>query len=392
MLKFILLFIFIGHFGQSAFSFANTEFIFLNYEQFQSLTSGEQIKYINEIRNLTVKFDEAFDFAPRSVMLKDKLQFFNLFIAQANAQFDSNPSRARSVDIREENAKISVMMDFINGYVRAAKENPKLKSTAKETFLDTYDRLQKISKKNMNSEQRKNFEKNVFNLRENYDLVLTLEPGLQSLKGEISNFTSTSISTASRPKSSDIKVPPAPVKTTQDKMSFPPTNLLKKYEANAPRCLYAGFVISGTNACAARKILSENERLQELAHSDFSCQSGKEFLCNPLVFGFQSDKSPYCINRSRTASKNCQEISNNKDNHNRLHEAWKNPANKVVYENYQKSLNELCNSNSKNNDIQVTCKVVMAQFNETVRKEFPGVLAQMKSDGQSKTDKSLKKN
>ena len=376
-----------------AISDAKESFLFLDHDQFLQMTSLEQRKYIDEIRHLVLNFEQQNDMAPRSALKQKILLFLATFAENAYAQPSVTSSRESSSDVREENAKISVMFDFLNAEIKAANDHPSttLRQHAKESFVSVYARMQKLSQNNLNPEQQVIFNKNVNSLKERHAAIVSLSPELQSMKADISRLTKSS-SSLTQPA---VKKDPSGVPLPGYKKALGTSSVAAPVMAvtkDSPVCLYAGFVLTSTTGCHAKTLLFDDQRLQELAKSEFKCKSSNEILCNPIVFGFQSDLSPYCTTRSKTASKNCQDISNNSDNHARLHLAWKNTANKKVFEDYQNSLKELCDSSPKSEDVRATCKVVVAQFNEKVKKEFPAILAQTKSDPESKTDKSSKKN
>lgn len=360
---------------------AQENFLFLTADQFEHLTAGEQKIYIDALRRMIIHFEEQKDSNFQVTAVLKKYLWIQPLIpfAEAGVADDVSSSKNRSSDARIENAKISVSLVFLDSRISAAQDRKSavMRADAKENFLDIYDRLKILSKKNLTDEQRKNFNSNLAGLREKYERLIQLSPELQSLRSEINQFTKARTS---------LKVSKPLVSASTSSSTLAATSA---HSSSSPLCLYSGFVIRGTS-CTPFKTLPENLYLSELGKSNFKCKSSNEILCNPLVFGFQADLSPYCTVRSRTASKNCQEISNNSENLNRLHKVWRNPANKKVFDEFQSSLKTLCSSEQKNLDVRNTCKIVVAQFNEKVKKEFPAQLAA--SSKESKTGRSLRTN
>ncbi len=355
---------------------SSNNFLFLNYEQFAHLTSPEQNRYIESLQKLVLQFEESESSSRKNIFSKSLFIFSSLLRSASAAQEvlskKTESSRIRSTDIEEENLRIGNMLVFIGAYTRAGKDlrSPVIKSTAKETLQDTYDRLQILSNRSMTAEQKKNFDMNVSTLKEKYAVLAQVIPEVRNDKMEISKLDLKT--QTARTTSSIIKTSPA-LKSTA-----------------GPVCLYAGFVIS-TPSCSPLKSLATELQLQEIGSAEFKCKSNNEILCNPLVFGYQSDLSPYCTTRSKSASMNCQEISNNTENSARIQAAWKNPANKKVFEDFQNSLQQLCDTDNKSSDVRATCKVVVAQFNEKVKKEFPTHMTAQKIESMNSNQSAAKK-
>lgn len=401
---------------------AEENFLFLNSDQFEHLTIGEQKIYIETLQNLIIQFETQKEFSPQvSTIFKNHPWIEGLIsLAQAQTSPEKGNSiwpatsdvwtgpKERSNDNGIENSKISYALVLLDSRITATQDHKSevIRANTRENFLDIYDRLKFLSKKNLDSEQRKNFNANLAGFREKYERMISIAPDLQKMRAEITQFTKNSaplsdLSTAATPRPSSqssgstnkMQKKPGPPPPSSSAKSPDQTQTKaapsEKADSSAAHCLYSGFVIRGS--CTPLKVLPDALRLNELGQADFKCKSSNEILCNPLVFGYQADLSPYCTVRSRTASKNCQEISNNSDNLARLHKAWKNPANKKIFDDFQSSLKNLCDSNSRNSDVRSTCKVVVAQFNEKVKKEFPAQLT-AGSSSDSKTNKSLKTN
>ncbi len=351
---------------------AQTNFLFLTYEQYSGLTGSEQKKYIEAMQTLVVSFDDGQNFS------KANLLFSHLINSVAAADDQTGSSRIRSMDNRVENAKIDHMFSIMDAMMKGARDKRTDKSNVKDVYLDTYNRLQNLSQKNLTGEQRKNFEKNVTSLKARYDSAVQFAPELKSINlNGLSSGPARSVKTETTKKSTPLQGAPVTLVSVMP----PPAP-----EAERGKCLYAGFVITG-DRCSPMVNLAPALRLFELGNADFKCKSSNEILCNPLVFGYQGDLSPYCTVRSSHASRNCQAISNNTENLARLYAAWKNPANKTIYEKFQNSLNQLCDAENKIKDVRITCKVVVAQFNEKVKKEFPASLNSRKIEA-SLSDKA----
>jgi hypothetical protein len=357
---------------------AQEDFVFIPHEQFVKLTSGEQNNYIHALQNLILQFEEVKDFAPKKNASLKQSSLFSQFFAQAYAS-DVDSSKIRSNDTREENAKISIQLVFLDSYIQVVKNRPSatLKSTVQDSVANIYERLLHLSQKDMSIEQKANLNTNISNFKKKYQEA-------QSVVSDVSKMNL---------DFQKLKTQRSESPVIESKTSARPALQKTLIQKERPFCLYSGFVITGPK-CSPLQSLPESCQIKELASTDFKCKSKSEILCNPLVFGYQKDLSPYCVRRSQTASKNCQEISNNSENIARVQAVWKNSNNKKIFDDYQNSLKELCSSENRSSDVKATCKIVVAQFNDVVKKEFPSFLAARKADEAlgSNSSKSSKKN
>jgi hypothetical protein len=386
---------------------AEDNFLFLSYDQFQSLTQSEQRKYIEVVQGLIQKFESMKDFAPNrySSLLSQMLQWAQAAEMTAAQTIEISPNNNS-----EEIGKISLLLYRVNIYATILtkdknSKNPGTNELVKEYFISSYNRIQTLTKKNLTAQEKIGVEKLIKGLRQRYSEVLVIHPDLKNLHDGIGSLATSSSTTRAQATSStlisstnatqrnvQLVKTKDPIKLSNVKNSeirvAAKANSGDSSNTEEPYCIYSGFVLSD-KTCSPLTELPLALKLEEINISKFKCGSANEILCNPLVFGFKSDSTPYCIKRSRMASLNCKEISNNSETIERIHKAWKNPANKKVYDSYQSSLKQLCDSNNRSSDVRDTCKVVISQFNETVKKEFPTTLA---VGSGSRTDKSLQKN
>lgn len=376
-------------------------FLFLSHNDFLKLTDSEKKSYIREVQNLVVQLDH--DLGQEFSTTKKTSWMFNLFLSHAQAQ-NSNPSREISNDPREESAKIGTMLDFINGQLRYLKASPYAPGTREqleEDYFATVRRLYNVSSKNLNSESIYFSKKNVDTLKQFWPQLVEAAPHISRLKGDtfyLLDETNKNIkqreTQVTKYQSKEKPNPQPNSQSNSQPNSQPSPQKIESSETTSfthLRCLYAGFVIRNTT-CEPRKTLPDDYELEGFKKEDFKCKVTSQIICNPLLFGYQDDGGPYCISRSVNATKNCQDISNNTQNHKRLLLIWNNPNNKKTIENFQKNLETICSDNTRNQDVKSTCKVALKQFNERIKKEFPASLPKdntikSKVDSKVKTSK-----
>lgn len=341
-------------------------FLFVNFDPFQKLTANEQKLYIRSLTEMILQLDQdlqnEFTNVPRS---SSSHKIFQILIQQALAQ-TVTPSRQFSSDPREESAKIGKMMDFINGQIRSVQDFPSNKATKQrleDDYFETLKRLYTLSEKKLDSESAQFSKRNVETMKNFWPTLVQINPELSKFKPNTFkrlDLTTTNINNQRGKEQKQVSTSPST--TTKLKIESEPSTEL--------RCLYAGFIIKKTT-CTPHKVLPNDFSLDPLANENFECATSKEILCNPILFGTTENNKPYCTTRSSTATKSCQDISNNTDNLKRILSLWKNPKNKKTINQFQKDLQTLCQDESRNSDVKSTCKVAVKQFNEKIKSELP---------------------
>ncbi|MBC7420175.1 MAG: hypothetical protein H7328_05555 [Bdellovibrio sp.] len=365
-------------------------FLFLTYEEIQTLTPAEKKAYINSVKQISNDFDDSIS-ALKSQNAKWSFLFDGLKtkVVHAAEPIGDNIHERSPNDIRMENAKISYVIARSQMLARITTySGPGTKQYAKELYDDSYERLQLLSKRQLSDEERKNFVKNLNALREAQTDVAKIDPRIlkydHSLDNLISNFGSNKkskkqeeveIETEYKAKpSATLAPPPLP---TQDTMR--PAPIEGKYKESkmitesrpSPSCIYAGFIIQKAK-CSPPTSLPTGFSLKEISSSDFRCgKPGGTVMCNPLLFGYKNSGTAYCLEPAVNASAECSHLSDNTENIKRLLALWGNPENKKVIEQYQSDLNQLCDSKTQTSpDVLKTCKVIQAHFNSKAQAEL----------------------
>lgn len=154
------------------------------------------------------------------------------------------------------------------------------------------------------------------------------------------------------------------------------------------QCLYAGFVIPKSNkGCQPYRQLPESFS-EIFDRADFLCESHKEIICNPLLFGFAERcgseekkpckiKRPVCVERSRHATRNCQNKAEELETLSSVNNIILGPQGEQQYDEFVASLQSLCDPAQldKRNlrsftrkDIEQTCQVAFASFEAHIEK------------------------
>ncbi len=391
------------------FSAHAEEFLFLSFEEYQGLSSGEKKFYINEVRKVTLGFEDHMN-SISSTHAKWKFVFSN-FIQDVDANNNRNfnnlqmpSSNSVTSNIAEENARINHEFDLWHNNISFVKKNKGVRPTmgteknSIEHFNRIYSRIQTLSKKTLTPDQAKNFRSNVTLFGQMYADMAKVEPSIRSKKSEIETFVakhrahtgsasakSSSVSTKSTNSSTKPSAPQnsasitATSKAIVDQAAVNTQNLTAQSdvirraptETAALKCIYAGFIIKKLK-CEAPTLLPDGFIIKEISNANFKCAtSSGSVICNPLIFGYKNSETPYCTDRSVSASANCSRSADNTDNITRLLAIWSNPENKKAIEDYQSELKKLCDpATQKSADVIKTCMVVQAQFNNKVRAEL----------------------
>ncbi len=332
------------------------QFQFLDYQEFQNLTSGEKKIYIDAVQKVSIAFEDSL-----SSLSSRNAKWSALFsspAAQAEMKAD-NTYESSDNDTRMENAKLSYLIGRIPLYdsTQASQKGDGIKQHIKDVYANAYVRMLKLSKKKMSSTENKYFAQNLKSLRKAQDIVMKYEPGM-----------------ANERKAIDALSQQFQVQDKSGKKSAPKyTEIITEKAADqvaTPHCIYAGFLITKSK-CEAPIALPAGFELKEISTKDFKCDVGQgNVICNPLVFGYKNSKTAYCTSKSISPSKECSRASDNLDNAKRLLAMWNNPENKNAIQIYQNELKSLCDpSKQRSSDVLKTCKVVQAQFNGRLQAE-----------------------
>ncbi|MBC7742902.1 MAG: hypothetical protein H7061_11945 [Bdellovibrionaceae bacterium] len=364
-------------------------FLFLSYEQFQSLSVQEKKLYMTEIRKLNLEFESTLNsLSAANAKWSLLLRIFGEYEATAGTKrigqnFDNLTADANdeisTTDNRMENAKINNLLDHAQRYLTTYYDSPSplRLDAAIGKFAQAYDRLNALLSKNLSGEEKKNAQKNLIALKETQQDLQTIDYSLASFHKPIANMLKKVLA---KPDvailmTNDSEAPTA--KKEESRSNLPvlkPATTLKSTVSHFT-CLYAGFVIKKPK-CETPTELPAAFTLVEISKFEFKCEEKKQAMCNPMIFGYKNEKSAYCVEPLSDASKACEDISNNTENQKRIYKIWNNSANKKAYSDYHAELQKICNlSVQKSTDILKTCHIVQAQFNKVMLSELPTAIA-----------------
>lgn len=134
---------------------------------------------------------------------------------------------------------------------------------------------------------------------------------------------------------------------------------MKKYEAArkeadgaVARCFYSGFAARNGEKSAKCEPVRSTADAKKLGVNlkgvvDTNCGDGM-VMCNPLVFGVQSDKRGICVRSTKNASKDCAQKANmsNEEAKKRYQELMKDPENQRQFKELQAKHKRTCDANA----------------------------------------------
>ena len=350
---------------------AQADFNFLSFEQFQKLTHKEQKDYVTEVKKLLLNLTEE---TPISIWQR-------LFISQSIANENSRAEfNQRASNPNEELNRISLLQRATVLYKRGVQDHtaPATAQVIDENKQALILRMNEVKSKLTSSEQLRAYNEIRTEISKNFPDVGQKISAAQTSSAAKSILPDKA--TASKKPASSAIAKDQKTTSNQKKSS---TDISTQAGSEPKKCIYAGFVITGS-ACQPYKKIPEDYQIEEIKADFFKCDNDDDIICNPLLFGFKQNcfkletkeichNKPVCIKRSVSATKNCTQQTETTDDLKRVLELWKNPKNKKTYDTFMNDLNQLCSSdNIVSEDVHKTCGVAAKRFNQIMAAQFPG--------------------
>ncbi len=170
----------------------------------------------------------------------------------------------------------------------------------------------------------------------------------------------------------DTTISPTPTTLPSPPVTTLPTSTPTTLQSEAPpvclRCIYGGFVITGNGKCSPVKSLRGARALkfpEDVDSKNFKCTGG-DVMCNPMLYGWESNGKPHCISRRSNASEECGvKAKNDADSFKRAKSLIEND--KGAFDTLKRNLEQICKGENlckrsertaARSDIGSTCEAI----------------------------------